>query len=109
MLRIELGDKRACRITVELLALAHERACEAELALAIEADLDADRAPDLGALRARFVPEAGAIPEVTVELVPLDAYDELAAVTAIVGAQEAEPMPSLSVGMETTCDVGGAA
>ena len=109
MLRIELGDKRACRITVELLALAHERACEAELALAIEADLDAGRAPDLGALRARFVPEPGAIPEVTVELVPLDAYDELAAVTAIVGAQEAELMPSLSVGMEATCDVGGAA
>jgi hypothetical protein len=26
-----------------------------------------------------------------------------------VGAQEAEPMPSLSVGMEATCDVGGAA
>jgi hypothetical protein len=109
MLRSQQGDKRACRITVELLALAHERACEAELALAIEAELDAGRAPDLGALRARFVPEPGAIPEVTVELVPLDAYDELAAVTAIVGAQEAEPMPSLSVGMETTCDVGGAA
>ena len=109
MLRIEQGDKRACRITVELLALAHERACEAELALAIEAELDAGRAPDLGALRARFVPEAGAIPEVTVELVPLDAYDELAAVTAIVGAQEAELMPSLSVGMEATCDVGDAA
>ena len=109
MLRIEQGDKRACRITVELLALAHERACEAELALAIQAELDAGRAPDLGALRARFVPEPGAIPEVTVELVPLDAYDELAAVTAIVGAQEAEPMPSLSVGMEATCDGGGAA
>ena len=56
-----------------------------------------------------FVPEPGAIPEVTVELVPLDTYDELAAVTAIVGSQEAEPMPSLSVGMEATCDVGGAA
>jgi hypothetical protein len=31
-LRAELGDKRACQITVELLALAHDRACEAELA-----------------------------------------------------------------------------
>jgi hypothetical protein len=32
MLRSEHRDKRACRITVESLALAHERACEAEVA-----------------------------------------------------------------------------
>ena len=30
------GEKRACLVTVELLALAHERACEAELAEAIQ-------------------------------------------------------------------------
>ena len=27
-----VGDKRACKVTVELLALAHDRGCEAELA-----------------------------------------------------------------------------
>ena len=35
------GDKRACKITVELLALAHERACEADLANVIDAALAA--------------------------------------------------------------------
>jgi hypothetical protein len=74
------GEKRACRVTVELLALAHERACEAELAAAIEADLDAGRMPDPALLRDRFKPDATAIPDVTVELAPLSAYDELATV-----------------------------
>ena len=77
----ERGDERhACKVTVELLALAHERACEAALAEAIVADLDAGRLPDLAALRARFRPEQAAIPSVTVKLVPLELYDELAAV-----------------------------
>jgi hypothetical protein len=67
-------------VTVELLALAHERACEAELSDVIAADLDAGRLPDLAALRARFRPEAAPIPSVTVELASLDVYDELAAI-----------------------------
>ncbi len=82
-LRAEVGDKRACKITVELLALAHERACEAELADVIAADLEADRSPDIGALRARFTPDATSVPDVVVELAPLTVYDELAAVHAI--------------------------
>ena len=74
------GDVRyACKMTVELLALAHERACEAELAAAISADLDAGRLPDLAALRDRFRPAQTAIPNVAVELAPLRVYDELAA------------------------------
>ena len=88
----ERGDERhACKVTVELLALAHEHACEAELAERIVADLDTGRVPDLAALRARFRPAEAAIPSVTVKLAPLDLYDELAAVgiaaaTANVGA-----------------------
>jgi transposase InsO family protein len=74
------GEKRACRVTVELLALAHERTCEVVLAEAIEADLDAGRLPDPALLRERFKPDAALVPDVTVELVPLTAYDELAAV-----------------------------
>jgi hypothetical protein len=74
------GDRRACRLTVELLALAHDRACEAELAAAIDADLDAGLLPDPARLRERFTPDAAAIPNVTVELAPLSAYDELARV-----------------------------
>jgi len=72
--------KRACRVMVELLALAHERTCEAELAGLIESELDAGRLPDPEALLKRFAPDAAAVPEVNVELVPLAAYDELATV-----------------------------
>lgn len=74
------GDKQACRMIVDLLALAHDRACEHELAQAIDADLDADRLPDPKALLERFKPDAASVPEVNVELVPLSAYDELATV-----------------------------
>ena len=78
--RDRCDDRHACKVTVELLALAHERACETELALAIGADLDAGRLPDLAALRARFRPEETTIPSVAVELAPLGVYDELAAI-----------------------------
>jgi len=73
-------EKIACRTTVGLLALAHDRACEAELADAIEAALDVGETPDLHRLRERFKPDHVAIPEVVVALTPLSAYDELAAV-----------------------------
>ena len=77
-----LGEKRACRTMVGLLALAHDRACEAELADAITADLDAGRLPDLDRLREQFAPDAASIPEVVVEMASLSLYDELATVTA---------------------------
>ena len=74
----DVGDKRACKVTVELLALAHDRVCEAELAQMIDADLDAGRLPDLADLRQRFGPAPESVPEIEVELVPLSTYDELA-------------------------------
>jgi transposase InsO family protein len=74
------GEKRACRTVVGLLALAHDRACEAELADAIEAELEAGRLPDLDLLGRRFAPDPAAIPDITVELVPLHLYDELGTV-----------------------------
>src|SRR5712691_8704486 len=73
-------EKRACRTMVGLLALAHDRACEAELAEAIDAELDAGRLPDLDLLGRRFAPDPAAIPDITVELVPLHLYDELGTV-----------------------------
>src|SRR6201997_35711 len=84
-LREHGDDRRACKVTVELLALAHERACEAELAEAIAMDLDAGRLPDLAALRDRFRPEAASIPRVAVKLASLDVYDELASVGIVSG------------------------
>ena len=90
-LRAEVGDKRACKVTVELLALAHDRACEAELAQVIDAELDAGRLPDLALLRERFGPSPASVPVIDVKLVPLNAYDELAAVHVV------EPASSLEV------------
>jgi hypothetical protein len=74
------GEKAACRTTVDLLALAHDRACEAELADAIDAALAAGEMPDLHRLRERFTPDHVAIPQVVVAVTPLSAYDELAVV-----------------------------
>ena len=75
-----LPARTACRTMVGILALAHERACEAELADRLAADLDQGRLPDLPTLRAFFLPDAQAMPEVRVALTPLTAYDELATV-----------------------------
>ena len=71
------GEREACRTTVELLAMAHERACEAELAGILTDDLTARRTPCLTTLRARFCPDPADLPEVVVELVPLSIYDGL--------------------------------
>jgi hypothetical protein len=46
-LAAQLPGKLACRVTVELLALAHDRGCERELAEELAEELD--RVPDLGA------------------------------------------------------------
>jgi hypothetical protein len=67
---------------VGLLALAHDRACEAELADAIDAELDPGRLPDRDRLARRFGPDPATIPEITVELAPLHVYDELGTVRA---------------------------
>ena len=78
-----VGDKRACKLTVELLALAHDRGCEAELAGLIDSELDAGRLPDLAILRERFGPNPASVPVIEVAFVPLSTYDELAAVYAV--------------------------
>ena len=96
---IELGDKRACKITVELLALAHDRGCEAELAGLIEADLDAGKLPDLAILRPQFRPKAAAIPDVVVQLAPLSTYDELALCLAS-GSTPPGSRPQEAMGMQ---------
>jgi len=74
--------RAACKTMVELLALAHERACEAELANRLDADLDAGLLPDISSLRGLFRPAEQSVPTVIVELAPLSAYDELAAMAA---------------------------
>jgi hypothetical protein len=64
---------------VGLLALAHERACEAELALALQAALDDGVLPDLKALTERFRPKDAALPIVVVRMPSLAVYDQIVA------------------------------
>jgi len=85
-----VGDRRACKLTVELLALAHDRGCEAELAQLIDAELDAGRLPDLSILRERFAPNPASVPTIKVAFVPLSVYDELAAVHAVTATSNPE-------------------
>ena len=73
-----LPERAACKLVVGALALAHERGCEADLAAAIDVQLDAGAVPDLAELSARFAPDPQALPHVTVALTPLSAYDALA-------------------------------
>jgi len=74
-LRQQLPDKKACRLMVDLLALAHERGCEAELADRLAADLEADRLPDITRLHAHFAPDPARVPHVVVHLAQLDTYE----------------------------------
>jgi hypothetical protein len=76
----KLPIRVACRTMVDLLALAHERACEAQLAERLSADLDSGRLPEMTRLRALFTPEAGAVPDIVVSYTPLSPYEELATV-----------------------------
>jgi len=90
MLRAQGDDRRACKVAVELLAMAHEHACEAGLADALSATLDAGQLPDLAALHGRFRPAQPEIPIVAVDLVPLTLYDELAASDVVPANKDAE-------------------
>lgn len=85
----ELGERAACRRTAELLSLAHERGCEAELAAELEALLTAGQLPDMAVLRQRFGPDPAALPHIHVPLGSLADYEVLlehhGASTAAVG------------------------
>jgi len=70
-------ERLACRMMVDLLALAHDRGCEAELAAQLEEDLRQKRLPDIVALTALFAPLRGSLPGVEVQLADLSAYDQL--------------------------------
>lgn len=75
---LEKGPERsACRVMVELLALAHDRTCERELADALTTCLDAGQLPDMAELRIRFSPDPATLPVVTVQLASLSAYEDL--------------------------------
>ncbi|MGH0004274.1 IS21 family transposase [Pseudovibrio ascidiaceicola] len=82
----QTSEREACRTVVNLLALAHDRGCEAELAAQVEEDLHQKRQPDIAALRTLFNPPSEALPKVEVLLADLSSYDQL--VGAVACAQE---------------------
>jgi len=73
----QLSDKQACKIMVELLALAHDRGCERELAEQLTEILDAGELPDITVLRRLFSPALLEMPVVSVHLAPLSGYEAL--------------------------------
>jgi hypothetical protein len=81
----QLPERQACKITVELLALAHDRGCERELAEELARTLEAGKLPDLAVLRVLFGPDPDQLPIVHVQLASLNGYEALIG-TAYVGA-----------------------
>ena len=79
-------EREACRMAVDLLALAHDKGCEAELAAQIEEDIRQNRQPDMVALRTLFTPSPEALPIVEVRLADLSSYNQLVKTAAL--AQE---------------------
>jgi hypothetical protein len=79
--------RTACRIMVGLLALAHERACEADLACELDRLIEGGVLPDLAALESRYGPAHGSIPDITVTLPSPGLYDALLTPDQAVGAQ----------------------
>jgi hypothetical protein len=73
----QLSERQACRIMVELLAMAHERGCESELADQLAVCLQHKQLPEIAALRMRFAPDPARLPNIVVQLAPLNAYEEL--------------------------------
>ncbi len=71
------GERIACKTVVELLALAHDRGCEAELAAALSESLEAGEAPNVKVLAGRFAPDPQRLPEVCVRLTSLSVYEDL--------------------------------
>jgi len=73
----QLPGKQACKIMVELLALAHERSCERQLAEQLAETLDAGDLPDIAVLRTLFGPDPARLPTVSVQLACLNGYEDL--------------------------------
>ena len=72
------GDPRkACKAMVSLLALAHDRGCEAELATALTEQMAGEEPIDVAPLQARFAPVPVQMPDIVITLPPVASYDLL--------------------------------
>ena len=78
VLQRDLPRRDACRRMVDLLFIAHDRACEAELAHLLAQDFAAGRMPDPALLTLRLNPKQTALPrDVAVAHPSLDSFDVL--------------------------------
>jgi hypothetical protein len=75
------GDpRRGCKSMVSLLALAHDRGCEAELAAALTEQMtgpEAGNGIDVPALQTKFAPVSATMPDIAVNLPAVASYDLL--------------------------------
>jgi hypothetical protein len=83
VLQRDLPRRDACRRMVDLLFIAHEEACEAELAQLLSADLIEGLLPDPKALASRLAPRLMTLPkDVAVTHPTLDSFDALLGASA---------------------------
>jgi len=83
VLQRDLPRRDACRRMVDLLFIAHERACETELAHLLAADLDGGLVPDPKALASRLAPRIMGLPEdVAIAHPSPDSFDALLGASA---------------------------
>jgi hypothetical protein len=83
VLQRDLPRRDACRRMVDLLFIAHEQACEVELAHLLAVDLDAGQVPDPKALTSQLAPRLMALPkDVAVTHPTLDSFDALLGASA---------------------------
>jgi hypothetical protein len=78
----DCDPRTACKSMVALLALAHGRGCEAELAAALAEQMAGSEAMgggviDVPALQARFAPRPATMPDIAVKLPAVASYDVL--------------------------------
>ena len=72
-----LDERTACRRMVGLLALAHDRCCEAALAARLADLLASGTVPELEPLQAHFAPDPQALPQLDVRLASPADYNAL--------------------------------
>lgn len=77
VLQAKLPQRRACQTIVGLLELAAQEGVEGALAHRLEALLAADELPDVKRLREEFAARDVELPQVSVEMPPVSAYDAL--------------------------------
>ena len=84
-----LPEKVACKLTVDILALAQERGCEAKLATLVARLLASGALPDMVAMRERFSPDPATLPNITVPITQLS--DDNALLAAQPAGEAARP------------------